>query len=263
VVSSPLLPAQEELLAIMVEADRSVPRTERHAFLILEHFGGSALVHTGLGAIGKANYQPYVGDAKALASRGFIRLEAIDRSSFSADVTPEGFDHYEAIKTSSGQPIKRTEQMMRTYLMADEFRRRHPRAIEKWESAERALWSSDSQTKLTSIGHMCREALQAFATESLGLVGDPDADPDVQHTVSRMRTLIIGRIQSEALRHLRDTLLAYWGAVNDVVQRQEHGAAKEGEGISWEDGRRVVFQTLVVMHEVDRTRGSSRGLSPP
>lgn len=139
--------------------------------------------------------------------------------------------------------------------MADEFRRRHPRAIEKWESAERALWSSDSQTKLTSIGHMCREALQAFATESLGLVGDPDADPDVQHPVSRMRTVINGRTQSEALRHLSDALLAYWGAFNDVVQRQEHGAAKEGEGISWEDGRRVVFQTLVVMHEVDRTMG--------
>jgi hypothetical protein len=47
-------------------------------------------------------------------------------------------------------------------------------------------------------------------------------------------------------------LLAYWGTVSDLVQRQEHGAQKEGGPLVWEDGRRVVFQTAIVMFEVDR-----------
>lgn len=49
-----------------------------------------------------------------------------------------------------------------------------------------------------------------------------------------------------------DALLVYWGAVNDLIQRQEHGATKEGEALRWEDGRQVVFQTAVVMFEIAR-----------
>lgn len=45
--------------------------------------------------------------------------------------------------------------------------------------------------------------------------------------------------------------ISYWGTVNDLVQRQEHGAQKEGEKLIWEDGRRVVFNTMVLMYEVD------------
>lgn len=44
----------------------------------------------------------------------------------------------------------------------------------------------------------------------------------------------------------------YWGAVADLTQRQEHGVQKEGEQLVWEDARRVVFQTLLVMFEVDK-----------
>jgi hypothetical protein len=50
-------------------------------------------------------------------------------------------------------------------------------------------------------------------------------------------------------------LLAYFGTVSDLIQRQEHGAQKEGEGLMWEDARRVVFQTALVMFELDRVLG--------
>jgi hypothetical protein len=248
----PLLPEQEELLAVMVEASRSVPLDQRQPFLIIECFGGTNLAHGGLAAIGKDDYQPYVGDVKTLASRGLIRLEAINQHSFRADLTPEGVQQYERTKTASGQPIQTVVEDMRTYLIADEFRRRHPGAIAKWGQAETVLWSSDPGPELTTIGHHCREAMQAFATETLGTVGGPEADPDVQHTISRMRTAISARVGSAAVRQLSDTLLSYWGSVHDLVQRQEHGATKEGDDLSWEDARRIVFQTLVVMYEIDR-----------
>jgi hypothetical protein len=57
----------------------------------------------------------------------------------------------------------------------------------------------------------------------------------------------------EARSHLLDALLAYWGEVNDLLQRQEHGGQKEGEPLTWEDGRRAVFHTAIVMYEIDRT----------
>jgi hypothetical protein len=50
-----------------------------------------------------------------------------------------------------------------------------------------------------------------------------------------------------------DALLAYWGTTSDLAQRQEHGAQKEGEVLTWEDSRRLVFHTAIVMVEIDRT----------
>jgi hypothetical protein len=47
----------------------------------------------------------------------------------------------------------------------------------------------------------------------------------------------------------------YWGTVSDLVQRQEHGAQKQGAELTWEDARRVVFQTAIVMYEVSRALG--------
>jgi hypothetical protein len=52
-----------------------------------------------------------------------------------------------------------------------------------------------------------------------------------------------------------EALLAYFGTVSDLVQRQEHGAQREGAPLRWEDARRVVFQTAMVMLELDRALG--------
>ena len=52
-----------------------------------------------------------------------------------------------------------------------------------------------------------------------------------------------------------EALVEYWGTVIDLTQRQEHGAQKEGSPLTWDDGRRVVFQTACVMFELDRALG--------
>jgi hypothetical protein len=52
-----------------------------------------------------------------------------------------------------------------------------------------------------------------------------------------------------------DALLAYWGALTDLMQRQAHGALKKGEMLGWEDARRVVFHTAIVMFEIDKAIG--------
>ncbi len=237
---------------MLVEARRSVPRNERHPAIIVEHFGGTSLIHNGLAAIGKSAYQPYVGDAKELASRRLIRLELISVGTYSAEVTNDGIEYYEQMRAAKGKPVERVESQMRNYLIADDFGRRHPASVAKWQLAESALWSTDSAPQMTTIGHLCREAMQDFATEALGPDPDATADSNIQRTLNRMRAAIKARLTSDSVREFADALLTYWKAVNDLVQRQEHRARSEGAELSWEDARRVVFHTLVVMHEIDR-----------
>jgi hypothetical protein len=250
---APLLPEQEELLSIMVEATRSQPRAQRQPFLILGHFGGTAFVHPGLEIIGKSGFQPYVGDAETLAERRLIRLRAIDQHSFQGEVTPEGFQYYELMKMRVGAPVITVEQAIRTHIDEGAFRSRHSSSYSKWELAEKALWSSDSSQQMTTIGHLCREAMQHFASELVERHRPSDAPTDPSKTVARIRSVIHLRLTSERVRELADALVGLWGAVSDSVQRQEHGAQKEGVPLVWEDARRVVFMTLVAMSELDRS----------
>ena len=250
--AAPLQPEQEELLSIMVEATRSVPRPQRQPFLILQHFGGTAFVHPGLEVIGKSGFQPYVGDAETLAERRLIRLRAIDQHSFEGDVTPEGFQYYELVKMRAGA-VASVESYVRSHVDEGAFRARHADSYSKWELAEKALWSSDSTIQLTTIGHHCREAMQHFASELVERHKPSDAPSDPSKTVGRIRSVIHLRLTSESVRELAEALLGLWGAMSDLVQRQEHGAQKEGIPLVWEDARRVVFLTLVAMSELDRT----------
>ncbi len=59
------------------------------------------------------------------------------------------------------------------------------------------------------------------------------------------------KVLPSTIHPLLEALIVYWGCVLDIVQRQEHGATKEGEDLVWEDARRAVFNTLTVMFEID------------
>lgn len=50
------------------------------------------------------------------------------------------------------------------------------------------------------------------------------------------------RLTLEALGNL-------WEAANKLVQRQVHGAQKEGESVSWDDARRIVYLAMFLMIE--------------
>ena len=159
---APLEQEQEELLAIMVEASRAVPRDQRHEFIFIRHFGGSALVHQGMAATGREQYQPHLGDLETLHERGLIRVQQTGENDYTADVRPEGVHYYEQMQARRGQPIMKTVTAARDYMETESFRRRHEGSVTKWQEAERLLWSADSQNAATTIGHLCREAMQLF-----------------------------------------------------------------------------------------------------
>jgi hypothetical protein len=96
--------------------------------------------------------------------------------------------------------------------------------------------------------------MQEFASELVELYAARNADDDRADDVARVRAVLkaAGDRISGTVAAFIDTLVAYWGTVSDLAQRQEHDAQREGETLTWEDARRLVFQSAIVMYEVDR-----------
>ncbi len=242
--------AQQELLSKIVEASRSVPHDKRQAFLLAEAKDGAFLIHPGL----PGNESVYVGDVDTLARERLIAvLKGNDSCRFT--VTPLGFKYYEEMKRLLGEPHQRVEITVRQHLDSSRFQQKYLPAFQKWAEAENLLWASDSEDQLTTIGHLCREALQEFASVLVEQNPGCEASLNKANTAARIKAVLglrMGTIRSKEHLFLK-ALIDYWGTVSDLVQRQEHGGQKEGEPISWEDARRVVFQTAIVMFEVDKS----------
>ena len=148
----------------------------------------------------------------------------------------------------------RVESRVVEYIDAERFQQRHPSAYKTWKHAH-DLYERDAEGQATVIGHHAREALATFADDLVTQCG-----VHVEHeenreagTVKKLRSVFRAEPQlgSTARNHL-DALTRYWRSVSDLAQRQEHGGKREGEPLALEDARRLVFQTMVVMYEVDR-----------
>lgn len=248
-----LEPEQIDLLSAIVEEHRSVPRAQRDRFFVSNTQQGSYAWYPK--ASDAWQLRIVQADLEVLASCGWINPRYGDRMLVSGfSVTPNGLAAYEELKRRAGASVVQVEAEVRRYLDSEAFAARYPRAHEKWRQAEEPLWGTESQQALTTIGHHCREAMQIFASELVTTYPLPKAIPDPANTVERVRSVLtLAREKlGEVERAFLDALLAYWGTVADLSQRQEHGTLKEGKSLEWEDARRLVFQTAVVMFEIDR-----------
>ncbi len=246
-----LEPEQEELLSLIVEAVRNTPREKRQKFIVVQlEEGVDLLLHPGLK---KSENRIYYGDVEELGRQGLLAIGFESPGNPNFDVTSLGFRYYEHLKRKKGEAVQRVETTIRECLNSPEFRAKYPEAFAKWSSAEDLLWQTDTQQQLTTIGHLCREALQGFATSLVELYQPPDVNTDKTKTVARLKT-VLGAAQLGIKKEgFLEALLAYWDTVNGLIQRQEHGAYKDGEQLVWEDARRVVFQSIIIMFEIDKT----------
>jgi hypothetical protein len=75
--------------------------------------------------------------------------------------------------------------------------------------------------------------------------------------VKRLRVVLEAqrRRVGETATNMLNALVAYCGTISDLAQRQEHTGTPAGERLKWEDARRLVSQTLVVIYEIDRVVG--------
>jgi len=241
-----LEPEQVSLLNDFVEASRNVPRDQRGSFVFLEltQNGRTVVQHVGMD-------QSFVsfGDLRALESAGLISLRWENERVGKFDITPAGIAAYQHLKSSAAKPVAILEAQVTDYINADSFRRDFAEAHERWKRAADLLWSADAPAQLSTIGHLCREAMQEFAQRLAATTSATPAPGEKAKTVARIRAAL-AVVTSTSHKEFLAALLAYWGTLSDLVQRQEHAGEKEQEPLVWDDARRVVFHTAVVMHEI-------------
>ncbi len=243
---------QYQLLAKFVEAHRNTTRENRGGFIAIQAYGESQAIFLHL-MVGNLEFEGSLSDAEVLAHEGLLHMSYGSKGDKLFTVLPQGIKVYEQKKVSS-PAIKELLAEPKEFISTHEFKKVHGTASAKWEQAARLLWNADSMEQLTTIGHLCREALQEFTT-SLAHEKKVDLSSiEPAKTVSRLKYIIdiSSSIPSAKTKTFLSTLISYWGVVSDLVQRQEHGAQKEGEDLVWEDARRVVFHTCVVMFELSK-----------
>lgn len=236
---------QADLLIALVESYRF----RREPFLVLEAFNALGHVfvrHPGL----KEDLGVPPHDLKVLEREGFLFVTERGRGVQFFIPTPEARELYRQTKTQARESVEHVETEVRL-LFSAEAMRNYPRACEAWQKAESLYWQLDAADHLSEIGHHCREAIQAFASELASKHGITDIDPDPTKTINRVTAVLRDKTGATVAGFL-DTLIDYWRKVNDLVQRQVHRGQKEGRPIDLEDARLVVFQTLIVMYEVHR-----------
>jgi hypothetical protein len=166
--------------------------------------------------------------------------------------------HAEGLKASGRERrvAQSVEHQLVGYLNQPAFQARYPRTVEEWTTAQE-LFATDPTRYATPIGHHCRDARIAFLAELAGRHSvklDPAAG-----SVDQLRVIIRkAGPNSSRVKAFLEALVAYWGTVNDLIERQDHGAKREGEELGVEDARLVVFQLLIVMNEIDRALARRR-----
>ena len=242
---------QYELLAKFVEGHRSASAEKRGAFIASpsQNQPHVTFLHSRVHGL---TFQGSMSDAEILAHFGLLRMSYGPGASVTFSVLPQGISAYEKMRGSSPS-LNTVAAEPQRFPSGIEFRNAHPAAFVKWEQAARFLWAADSPQNLTTIGHLCREALQAFAA-SLAQKQCVDVSAiEPAKTVARLRAIVAACDTGGGTRgKVLSALIDYWYSVSDLVQRQEHGAQREGEILVWEDARCVVFQTCVLMFEATR-----------
>jgi integrase len=161
------------------------------------------------------------------------------------DISPERLRH-----TLTGAASNRVERHVATHVDEDILASRYPNAYEKWCDAC-GMYEAHPTRQASRIGHDCRDAMTEFLRELALLHG---LEPDLRGgPVDQLRRIYrTKRGLSEAVTQLLDATVILWGGVSDLMNRQEHAARRENERLVAEDGRRLVFQTVVAMYEIDR-----------
>jgi hypothetical protein len=240
-----LEPEQLALFEELLEAWRSVPRDRRGPFLFVRTMAAEIVQGNGI------NRAVPDGDVDVLRAEGLLTFRD---DSFT--ISPRAVALYQEWKATQVEPAADVEDQINRYLDSERFRGRYPEAYARWEEAAILLWGEDSDQELSTIGHKCREAIQEFASALLSFYEIQNANPDKAKTRDRFSAVVNNRrpIIGDAKSALLDALFDYWKAAGEqLVQRQEHAGQRQREPLTWEDGRRVVFQTAVLMFEVDRT----------
>jgi DNA-binding PadR family transcriptional regulator len=162
------------------------------------------------------------------------------------------------------EPVEQIMTENRRLIASGRFAEVFPNVFEPWADAEILLFADDAEAQLTTVGHKIREAAQAFATAMIQRFGADEPPADVKLVKKRLGAVIAHNrsMIGDKQRRLLESLGDLWETTVDLIERQEHAAQKEGEPVSWNDGRRIVTLTMFLMIEFD-TILEDREVPPP
>lgn len=242
-----LEPSQRDLLTALVEAARRTPIEKRRDFWF-DHGVGDArarIRHPGLHGLLLAHES----DLQILERERLVLLRYEGARSGWADVTPRGQRYFDYVKQSAVESVAAIESEVMRFLDQESFTSRFPQTTAKWLEANAALATARNDVGPSTVGHLAREAMQEFAAELSAEFPLISVTADKTKTANRLHALVQA-VQSKTTKDFAEALITYWRAVSDLVQALEHSGLRESTQPSWEDARRVIFQSAIVMYEV-------------
>ena len=186
--------------------------------------------------------------AQQLRDDGYLEAYfAGDMTIVNLKLTREGREAARAVV----DPMEKVFAENRSKLGSERFRAAFPNAYEPWADATKLLYGDDAMAQLSTVGHKVREAAQAFATTAIEMFGANEPPSDVKLVKKRLGAVIAQNrdYMSEKKRKVLEDLGNLWESTVDLIERQEHSAQKEGEPVTFEDGRRVVSLMMSLMLE--------------
>jgi hypothetical protein len=127
------------------------------------------------------------------------------------------------------------------------------------------LWCADSKAKVIAVAGRASDAMQAFAASLLERCTPLPMDPQWPTLVTsgsaqgdplEALVAVLGAYRialGEPRGELLDALLDHWRALVESMRGHEQRPQAGGERLRWEDGRRLVLFTALVMVEIDRS----------
>lgn len=154
------------------------------------------------------------------------------------------------------EDFEHVEDYLRAYLEDVRFRSAYLPAYERFSDAMSMLYSADSKHGVLRAGETARETIEEFVRAFVG----PHEGPAWNGLSSATRTVGLAAVIDDCRPRVGDArceflqaLFDYWRVLLDVVERPGHDEHEAGTPPRWEDARRVVVLTALVMVEIDRS----------
>ncbi|MCX6170161.1 MAG: hypothetical protein NTX65_12520 [Ignavibacteriales bacterium] len=245
---------QNIIISFIIETHRSVPVEKRKEFFVSTCSSGTSMVNP---SVPNSSLDVSTVDLKILDAAGYIKIEKHVHPSvdFSFHPTSKGIKYYEYLKQNYTGSFQQIDSEIKNYLSNSNFAVVYQIAFAKWKEAENLLWKAENQINYSTIGHLCRESIQEFIDSIILRYNLADKYQDKTHTKNRLEGIILynknqlGKTIPKFLTAIED----YWNNLIDIIQRQEHSGLKDGEELGFEDARRVVFHTGILLYEISRT----------
>lgn len=244
---------QVDLFIKFVEFYKDIIRDKRFKFVASHLADGQTIIGHPLKS-GK-DFKLYKIDFEALLYSGLFQGHYIESIHSMEFIIPlEAIKFYGQFKEELYSPVRNIENNILDYLKAEHFSKRYPATYKKWQAASEFLKKSNASDHLTTIGHLCREVLQEFSDELVALTLTPGKF-EKSKTITKIKAVLDNqpRLRNGTTKEFLSAILQYWGTVSDLVQKQEHDAQSEKEILTLEDAKRIVFHTMIIMYEFDRT----------